>query len=157
YDASRPLVIDPDLVPDPGWGLTGPGELTFEGDGSGCFGTSAGWGIAVDPSWNSYVTGYVECLGQMNAFVMQVNPTGTAYTIACITGGGGFFTGPGQSAGYGIDVDNWGNSYVTGWIGTAAYTGPFVLKLDPSLTTILWKDLSTSTAPSFSLYGGIKL
>lgn len=47
--------------------------------------------------------------GKFDAFVLKMNPGGTALTYATYLGGGG------NEGGYGIAVDGSGNAYVTGY------------------------------------------
>jgi Beta-propeller repeat/Abnormal spindle-like microcephaly-assoc'd, ASPM-SPD-2-Hydin len=88
-----------------------------------------GLGIAVDPSGNTYVTGYTYssdfpttpgafqtiCNGGSNcgtlgdAFVSKINPNGTAFVYSTYLGG----SQPDQ--GYEIATDSAGNAYVTGF------------------------------------------
>lgn len=109
YDVSRPLVIDPVLS-----------YATYLG-GSGA-GDDIAWGIAVDAGGNAYVTGETASLdfptanalqpahrgGSQEAFVVKLNPTGSALVYATYLGGSG------SDAGLGIAVDTEGNAYVTG-------------------------------------------
>jgi hypothetical protein len=84
-------------------------------------GWDEGWGIAVDASGSAYVTGWTYSSdfpavvgpdtsynGSADAFVANVNPSGTALVYA------GFLGGSGWDEGYGIAVDASGNAYVTG-------------------------------------------
>ncbi|HYP29929.1 MAG TPA: SBBP repeat-containing protein [Blastocatellia bacterium] len=78
--------------------------------------------IAVDSSGSAYVTGYTtstdfpttqgafrgEGLGGEDAFVLKLNPEGTALVYSTYLGGGG------QDRGNGIAVDPSGSAYVTG-------------------------------------------
>jgi hypothetical protein len=84
-----------------------------------------GLAIAVDNSRNAYVTGQTrsanfptlnpfqpalgrECPDCYNAFISKVNPSGTALVYSTYLGG------TGADWGYGIAIDESGNSYVTG-------------------------------------------
>jgi len=96
--------------------------------------TDVGGGIAVDTAGNAYITGYTNSNhfpvtagvpqnslnGEENAFVTEVNATGTALVYSTFLGGSGSFWGRG------IAVDRSGNAYVT---GAAAISGstPFPL------------------------------
>ena len=105
YDLRRPLFIDP-LV-----------YSTYLG-GSG---TDFGTGIAVDSSGNAYVTGFTTSTnfptmnplqatygGGYDAFVAEINPTGSALVYSTYLGGSG------DDFGRGIAVDSSGNAYVIG-------------------------------------------
>ncbi len=113
-----------------------------------------GYDIAVDGSGNAYVTGYTQSTnfpttsgayqvafggGYHDAFVTELNATGTALRYSTYLGGSG------QDEGYGIAVDGAGNAYVTGVTGStnfplqnafqSAFGGifdAFVAKLNPS-------------------------
>jgi Bacterial Ig-like domain (group 3)/Beta-propeller repeat len=107
YDATLPLVIDPVLS-----------YSTYLG-GSGI---DAGQGIAVDGSGNAYVTGVTNStnfpttsgvqttLGSTNgnAFVTELNASGTAVLYSTYIGG------TGTAQGEAIAVDGSGNAYITG-------------------------------------------
>jgi len=113
YDASKPLVIDPLLV-----------YSTYLGGSSQDF----GFDIAVDTSGNAYLTGQTlstdfptarplqtnPCAGEVtfcvggDAFVMKLNPIGSAFVYATYLGG------THSDVGRGIAVDPSGNVYVTG-------------------------------------------
>jgi hypothetical protein len=82
-----------------------------------------GWGIAVDPAGNAYVTGstssdsfptvvgpntFHQSLGIADAFIAKVNPSGTALVYSGLLGGSLI------DHGYGIALDAAGNAYVTG-------------------------------------------
>jgi uncharacterized repeat protein (TIGR01451 family) len=107
YDRSRALVIDPVLV-----------YSTYLGGTS----TDRGFGIAVDGSGNAYITGVTSSSsfptsnplqaarnGSNDAFVLKLNPAGSALVYATYLGGSGTDTGTG------IAVDGSGNAYVTGF------------------------------------------
>ncbi len=107
YDASKPLVIDP--------------VLSFSSYLGGQ-GGDRGYGIALDPAGNVYITGETRSAnfptmnalqlshgGDRNdAFVTKLNPSGTAILYSTYLGGSGGETG------YDIAVDSTGNAYVTG-------------------------------------------
>jgi hypothetical protein len=80
-----------------------------------------GLGIAVDSSGSAYVTGYANSAnfptvnsfqsvlaGPQDAFVAQLNSTGSALVYSTYLGGSG------GDAGYGIAVDNMENAYIIG-------------------------------------------
>jgi hypothetical protein len=118
-----------------------------------------GYGIAVDSSGNAYVTGYTHSsnfpavvgpdttfIGNGDAFVAKVNPSGTALVYA------GFLGGSYYDVGRGIAVDSSGNAYVTGGTDSSdfpAVVGPdttfnggfrdaFVAKVNPSGTALVY-------------------
>jgi len=81
----------------------------------------------------------------VDAFVVKVNPAGTALIYA------GFLGGSYSDSGYGIAADSSGNAYVTGWTYSSNFptvVGPdlsynggwdaFLAKVDPSGTALLY-------------------
>jgi hypothetical protein len=125
----------------------------------GGLGNDCGFGIAVDSSGNAYVTGETWSRdfpavvgpdlsfngGFTDAFVVKVNPAGTALLYS------GFLGGSDRDYGYGIAVDSFGNAYVTGetWSNNfPAVVGPdlsyhlfedaFVAKVNPAGTALLY-------------------
>ena len=106
FDRSRPLVIDPALS-----------YSTYLGGTSG----EVGYSIAVDADGNAYVTGSTgsvdfptvdplqpATVGDFDAFVTKLDPTGTTLVYSTYLGGTGF------DRGTGIALDASGNAYVTG-------------------------------------------
>jgi hypothetical protein len=106
YDPSLPLIIDPALS-----------FSTYLGGANG----EIGYGIAVDADGNVYVagsTGSVDfptasplqsaTVGDFDAFVSKLDPTGTALVYSTYLGGTGF------DRATGIALDASGNAYVTG-------------------------------------------
>jgi hypothetical protein len=101
-----------------------------------------GRAIAVDPTGSAYVTGITSSAdfpmldpfqasrggGKYDAFVVKLNPSGSALAYASYLGGAG------DDGGYSIAVDNAGNAYVTG------YT------ISPDFP--LWHPLNRGTGPS---------
>ncbi len=99
-------------------------------------GFDGGYGIAVDSSGDAYVTGLtsdtvptVNALqssngGDENAFVAEINPSGSALVYSTYLGGNS------DNYGNGIAVDSSGNAYVTG--ATSANNFPTVNALQPS-------------------------
>ena len=150
YDRSRLLVLDPAVLVYCGY-IGGGG-----GDG--------GTGIAVDGDGNAYVTGGTRSAeatfpvkvgpdlthngGLDDAFVVKVNPSGTAL-VYC-----GYIGGSDQDFGEGIAVDGEGNAYVTGTTASTEATFPvtggldlthnggfndaFVAKVNPSGTALVY-------------------
>jgi hypothetical protein len=119
YDRSRPLVLDPAM-------------LVYAGYIGGALDDS-GRGIAVDGAGNAYVTGFtgsseatfpvtggpdLTFSGNRDAFVVKVNPAGTALVYA------GYIGGTGDDLGLGIAVDSVGNAYITGQTTSAQNTFP---------------------------------
>ena len=106
YDRSQPLVIDPVLS-----------YSTYLGGASGATAT----GIAVDILGNAYVTGFTfaanfpTTVGAFQApgrvfdvFVTKINPSGSALVYSTVFGGSQ------SDQANGIDIDLFGNAYVTG-------------------------------------------
>jgi Beta-propeller repeat len=93
--------------------------------------TEYGYGIAVDPAGNAYVTGqtssadFPTTVGAFqttyggttlgDAFVTKINPTGSALVYSTFLGG------TGSDTGYGIAADADGNAYVTGATDSPAF------------------------------------
>jgi endonuclease V-like protein UPF0215 family len=108
-----------------------------------------GYGITIDSSGNSYITGYfdgtvnfgggdVTSAGSRDIFVLKLNSSGTFQWVST-------FGGTASDAGYGITIDSSGNSYITGYfngtvnfgggdVTSAGGTDIFVLKLNSSGT-----------------------
>jgi len=96
-----------------------------------------GYGIAVDSSGNAYVTGQTGSTnfptmnplqpanaGGADAFVAQLNPSGSALVYSTYLGGSDV------DLGYGIAVDSSGNAYVTGLTGSTNF--PTMNPLQPT-------------------------
>jgi len=107
----------------------------------------AGYGIAVDPEGNAYVTGNTDsdessmpvCVGPDlthndgwagDAFVAKVNTDGTHLDYC------GFIGGDDTDAGYDIAVDSFGNAYVAGLTESTETTFPIVFGPDISYNGI---------------------
>ncbi len=105
YDSSKPVVIDPVLL-----------YSTYLG-GSG---TEQPYGIAVDSTGSTYITGYTDSVdfplanlgslpaGNDHVFVAKLDPTGSTLVYADYLGGSGY------DYGYGLALDSSNNVYVTG-------------------------------------------
>jgi hypothetical protein len=115
-------------------------------------------GIAVDSSGRAYVTGYTDSpnfptasplqeslAGSQNAFVAELNPTGSALVYSTFLGGSG------SDMGLGIAVDSSGNAYVTGQTRSTNFptanpiqaslagdTNAFVAKLNPTGSALVY-------------------
>jgi hypothetical protein len=150
YDAARPLYIDPLIYSTY---LGGSGE-----DGGG--------GIAVDSAGNAYVTGWTgsagfpvtpgafqttcnnganSCATDSDAFVLKINPSGSALVYST------FFGGSGAESGASIALDSEGNAYVTGYTTSSDFPtmnplqpasggggDGFVAKLNPSGSALVY-------------------
>ncbi|MFZ0199091.1 MAG: SBBP repeat-containing protein [Candidatus Sulfotelmatobacter sp.] len=107
---------------------TGSGYIysTYLGGGN----NDEGFGIAVDSSGDAYVTGMTNSSnfpvtgsayqsafggGSSDAFVTELNPTGTAQVYSTFLGGGA------NDVGTSIAVDQGGNAYVTGQTGSTDF------------------------------------
>jgi hypothetical protein len=132
---------------------------TFLGGG----GFDRGYGIAVDDAGNAYVTGQTASSafpgvsagsiqpanggGGSDAFVMKINPAGTAIAYSTFLGGSG------TELGIRIAVDGNGSAYVTGETTSSAFPGvsassiqpangggldAFVTKINPAGTAIVY-------------------
>jgi hypothetical protein len=112
YDRAHPVLIDPVLT-----------FSTFVGGSAQDYGR----GIAVDSS-GAYITGATFSTnfpttaprqsaigGNFDAFVLKLNPTGSALIYATYLGG------TGADYGSAIAVDGSGNAYVTGWTGSTNF------------------------------------
>ncbi len=147
YDKTLPLVIDPQLD-----------YSTYLGGSDWDYGV----GIAVDLSGDAYVTGYTQSTDfpatagayqtsldgvNYDAFVTEMNPTGTALVYSTYLGGSD------MDLGQGIAVDSGGDAYVTGYTYSTNFpttagayqtihgSGPssaFVTKLNPAGTVLLY-------------------
>jgi uncharacterized protein (TIGR03437 family) len=143
YDRGKPLVIDPPLI-----------YSTYQG-GSGL---DYGYAVAVDSIGNTYVTGGVGSTnfagtlqGLEDAFVIKINPSGTAKMYTTYIGGGS------SDEGHGIAVDVQGNAWVTGTTGSMDFPlkNAIQSKMAGSGDMFLTK-LNAAGAISYSTYfGGI--
>jgi hypothetical protein len=150
YDPSLPLVIDPVLSYSTYLG--GPG--------------TGGLGITVDAAGNAYVTGGANSAGFPttagafqttysggldDAFVTELNPTGTALVYSTYLGGTDF------DYGFRIAVDAVGNACVTGFTDSADFpttTGAFRTTYGGNDDAFVAKLNATGTALVYSTYLG---
>ena len=144
-----PVVVGPDLTHNAGTNDAFVAKISPDGMSLlylgyiGGNGTDLGRGIAVDAAGNAYVTGYGNSTqfsfplvvgpgseyggGTYDAWVVKINPAGTALLYA------GFIGGNGDDLGLGIDVDSNGAAYVTG--NTTSHHTSFPVLVGPDLTT----------------------
>jgi len=166
--SSFPVTVGPDLTFNRGSMDAFVAKLNASGtalDYCGYIGGSGddyGYGIAVDPSGNAYVTGYTSSTestfpvavgpdlthnGLFDVFVAKVNADGTALDYC------GYIGGSSHDYGRGIAVDSSGNAYVTGSTNSTESTFPvvegpyltqsgnfdaFVAKVDSQGTAVLY-------------------
>ena len=114
YDASRPLIIDPELI-----------YSTYLGGSN----DDAAISVAMDGSGNAYVTGYTSSTdfptknafqknyggGQDDAFVTKIDSAGTSIVYSTYLGGSDI------DQGNGIAVDSSGAAYITGFTGSTDF------------------------------------
>jgi hypothetical protein len=112
------------------------GAMVYSTRSLGGSGHEEAYGIAVDAAGNAYITGNTDSwddpsntidtgfpttpgafrttlVGQIDAFVAKLNPTGSALVYGTYLGGSGVTSG-GVDRGWGIAVDTNGSAYVTG-------------------------------------------
>ncbi len=150
YEPNEPLTIDPLLIYS-----TYLGGSAFDGAKS----------VAVDFAGNAYVTGETRSInfpaqnaisntlnGDADAFVVKINPTGTALVYATYLGGSNREANSGPNRASGIAVDSSGYAYVTGCTNSAdfptvnpiqGYGGSgnndaFVSKLNPTGNALIY-------------------
>ncbi len=112
YDTNKPLTIDPQLIYS-----TYLGGSAFDGAKS----------VAVDAAGYAYITGatqstdfptqnpiYNALNGSTDAFIVKINPTGSALVYATYLGGSDREDEFGSERAGGIAVDSTGSAYVTG-------------------------------------------
>ncbi|MBM4259401.1 MAG: choice-of-anchor D domain-containing protein [Deltaproteobacteria bacterium] len=122
-----------------------------------------GWGIVVDGSGSAYVSGQTGSAnfpttpgvvrqtsgGAIDAFVVKLNPTGTAFGYATFLGGSG------SDVGYALTVDVSSNVYVTGDTGSANFptvSGPARLASGGSLDAFVVKLNATGTSVGYTTF-----
>jgi Bacterial Ig-like domain (group 3)/Beta-propeller repeat/Dockerin type I domain len=149
YNASLPLTIDPVLS-----------YSTFLGGNT----YDAGTGIAVDGSDNAYVTGYTlstdfpTVTGAFqssnvgyDAFVTELNPSGTALVYSTYLGGSS------TDEAYGIAVDGSGNAFVTGQTNSTDFpttSGAFQTSLGGNQNAFVTELNASGSALVYSTYLG---
>ncbi len=119
YNPNLPLTIDPQLIYS-----TYLGGSSFDGAKS----------VAVDFAGNAYITGVTQSIdfptqnpiydalnGDTDAFVVKINPTGSALVYATYLGGSDREDEFGPERAGGIAVDSSGNAYVTGCTTSADF------------------------------------
>lgn len=130
---------------------------TYVGGG----GHESGYGIAVDPDGNAYVTGktvspnfpLVDPIqaaigGNIDAFAFRLNAAGSELDYATFLGGGG------DDVGEAVAVDSAGSAYLAGWTGSMAF--PTVNPLRPRAggweAFIARIEHTPTAAPSFRVF-----
>jgi hypothetical protein len=146
YDSDLPLVIDPKFVYS-----TYFGGIGANGD--------IGYDLKVDALGTTYVTGYTSSMdffntnlsttapggGNLDGFVMKVDPSGTTVLSAV------YFGGSADDEGHRIALDNAGSVYVTGYTSSIDFPivngfqttlrgrkDAYVMKVDNAVTQILF-------------------
>ena len=128
--------------------------------------SDVGQSIAADPAGNVYVTGFTRSAdfptvnafqpslqAWNNGFVTKINGAGDTLVYSTYLGGHG-----GETYGWGIAVDRFGNAYVAG--DTRSYDFPVVLAIQPTLharsyfNSFLSKFNAQGSALLFSTYWG---
>ncbi len=154
YDGTKPLIIDPvfSYVAVVG----GSGQTWSLGSSQGTY-VDTGMSIAVDASGSAYVTGTAYSpdfptvgavqatnRGSWNAFIMKLNPAGSAIVYSTYLGGSTF------DQGFSIAVDPEGNAYVSGRAGAdfpmvraiqpmfGGQADAFVAKLNPAGSSLIY-------------------
>ena len=149
YDKTQDLIIDPLIY------------STYLGGSS----DDIGYSIAIDGSGNAYVTGYTGSTdyditpgayqttyaGSFDAFVTQLNATGTALVYSTYLGVSG------NDYGYSIAIDGSGNAYVTGYTTSTDYditTGAYQTTNAGIWNVFVTKLNATGTGLVYSTYIG---
>ena len=159
YNAAQPLIIDPVLS-----------YSTFLGGSR----ADAGTAIAVDALGNAYIAGHTTSSdfpvsgpgpgsspGTQDAFVVKLNPSGSAIVYATYFGGSGVDYVDGR--GGAIEVDEAGQVYVTGTTTSADFpvqqalqpviggsTDAFIMKLSADGSTALYATFIGGSADDYS-------
>ena len=133
FDRADTLVIDPTLLYSTYLGGTAPEDLNSQ--------PQQGFGIAVDPAGNAYVSGFTNArdfpttvgsfqtsptFQQVSAFVSKLNPLGSALVYST------YLSGTSTSSAQAIAVDSAGEAYVTGIAGTGFPVTPSAFQTTPS-------------------------
>jgi hypothetical protein len=138
--------------------------LLFSSYLRGSQGSDSAQGIAVDPAGNAYVAGFTSSgdfpttagafqtilQGMRNAFVTQVNATGSALVYSTFLGGG-------DDTANGITVDGTGNAYVAGSTTSANFpttVGAFQTTFGGGSDAFVTKLNATGTALVYSSFLG---
>lgn len=137
YDRTRPLVIDPTLAYSTYFWTAGAIAVDVSGSAY-VFGTTSS---TSEPTLNAFQSSYGG--GQYDAYVIKLNPSGSALVYATYLGGSGL------DSEEGIAVDSSGNAYLAGYTtstnfptvnplqaqckldSTGSCSDAFVAKLDP--------------------------
>lgn len=146
-EATFPVAGGPDLTLDGRYDafvakVTATGSSLIYAGYIGGDGEDYSRGIAVDGAGNAYVTGWTDSTettfpvtggpdlsyngGDMDAFVVKINATGSGFVYA------GFLGGDGGDEGWSISVDDAGNAYVAGYTYSTEATFPVTGELDPT-------------------------
>jgi hypothetical protein len=128
YNPNQPLTIDPQLIYS-----TYLGGSAFDSAKS----------VAVDFAGNAYITGVTQSTnfptenpiynalnGDQDAFIVKINPTGSALVYSTYLGGSDREDEFGPERAGGIAVDSSGNAYVTGCTNSADF--PIVNPIQPT-------------------------
>jgi hypothetical protein len=155
YDAKETLTIDPVLLYGTYMGGTGNDDA---------------WAVVVDAVGSVYVAGetwplgfprtfnFSSSTGNQDAFLVKLNPAGTAVVYAT------YFGGQGRDSARGVAVDGAGNAYVTGFTNSSDFpttqgafqTKPagqedaFVVKLNASGSSLLYSTLLGGAGADFA-------
>ncbi|WP_343424820.1 SBBP repeat-containing protein [Candidatus Amarolinea dominans] len=128
FDVAAPFIVtdtDPQSeIANPQSAFDNPADL-LHGTFLGGSGSDSGYSLAVDGSRTVYVAGeatsadfpttpgaFDRSYGDINAFVVKLNPSGSALVYATFLGGS---SGDDASSASSIAVDESGAAYVTGW------------------------------------------
>jgi len=127
-------------------------------------GSDTGWSIALDGSGSAYATGQTDSVdlplmnpiqgvfggGLNDAFVTEINSTGSAFVYSTYLGGNG------REAGFDLAVNNAGDAYVTGqtWSTDFPIMNPVQGVLGGSANAFVTEINPTGTALVFSTYLG---